>query len=178
MTREEKAQVIESLVEKFNNNPFFYIADASGLTVGQINDFRRLCFKEGVEYKVVKNTLIKKALEQMEADFTELDVALKGFSGIIFSPESNNAPAKVIKDFRSKLGKGAKKPLLKGASIDSDIFVGDEHLETLSNLKSKNELIGEVITLLQSPAKNVISALKSGGDTIGGIVKTLQDREA
>ncbi|MCX2745051.1 50S ribosomal protein L10 [Mangrovivirga sp. M17] len=178
MTREEKAQVIESLVEKFNNNPFFYIADASGLSVGQVNDFRRLCFKEGVEYKVVKNTLIKKALDQLDNDFSDLDVALKGFSGIIFSAESNNAPAKVIKAFRSKQGKQIKRPLLKGASIDSDIFIGDENLETLSNLKSKSELIGEVITLLQSPAKNVISALSSGSDKLGGIVKTLQDREA
>jgi len=174
MNREQKAQLIDELVDKFQNNNFFYIADASGLSVAQVDSFRESCFKNGVEYKVYKNTIIKKALEQIDGEFDEIYGVLKGFSGILFHPESGKAPAKVLKDFR----KNADKPLLKGASIDSDLFIGDEQLEALSKLKSKEELIGEVIGLLQSPAKNVISALKSGGNTIAGILKTLQEKEA
>jgi len=174
MNREGKAQLISELADKFQNNSFFYITDASGLTVPQIDKFRENCFKNGVEYKVYKNTIVKKALESVEGNFDELYEVLKGFSGILFHPESGKAPAKVLKDFRS----GAEKPVLKGASIDSDIFIGDENLDTLSKLKSKEELVGEVIGLLQSPAKNVISALNSGGGTLAGIIKTLSEKEA
>jgi len=174
MNREQKAILIDELVGKFESNNFFYIADASGLTVAQIDAFRESCFKGGVEYKVYKNTIIKKALEKVGGEFDELYTVLTGFSGILFHPESGKAPAKVLKDFRAE----NEKPLLKGASIDSDIFIGDEQLETLSKLKSKEELIGEVIGLLQSPAKNVISALQSGGDTLAGLLKTLQEKEA
>lgn len=173
MTRQEKSQIIDNLVEKFNNNSFFYLADASGLSVVQIDDFREKCYKAGLEYKVVKNTLIKKALEKVEGDFAGLDDALKGFTGIMFSPESNNAPAKLLKEFR----KNADKPLLKAAYIDSDIYLGDDQIGALSTLKSKNELIGEIIGLLQSPAKNVISALQSGGSTLSGLVTALSERE-
>ncbi|WP_421875717.1 50S ribosomal protein L10 [Marinoscillum sp.] len=175
MTREEKAQVIAGLTEKFQQNSHFYITDTSGLSVAQINTFREMCFNKGIEYKVVKNTLIKKALDGLEADFSALDDVLKGFSGIMFVQENANVPAKVIKDFKKQ--DADQRPKFKAASIDTDIFIGEDQLDALSNLKSKNELIGEVITLLQSPAKNVISALQSGGDTLAGLVKTLQERE-
>lgn len=174
MTREEKAIIIDKLAEKFANNTHFYITDASGFTVAQVNNFRRMCFKNGVEYGVYKNTLIRKALEKQEgSDFSQLFDALHGFSGVIFSKEVGNTPAKVIREFRVKM---EGKPVLKGASIDSSIYLGDENLNMLSELKSKNELIGEVIGLLQSPAKNVISALLSGKHTVAGLVKALEER--
>jgi len=174
MTREEKSQIIEELADKFANHAHFYITDAGGFTVAQINNFRRLCFKNGVEYRVYKNTLIRKALEKQEGtDFSPLFNTLHGFSGVIFSKESGNVPAKVIQEFRVKM---AGKPVLKGASVSSDLFVGDENLKMLAELKSKNELIGDIIGLLQSPAKNVISALQSGKHTIAGLVKTLESR--
>ncbi len=174
MTREEKANIIEELSEKFNQNDHFYITDASGLTVEQINAFRRLCFHAGVEYGVYKNTLIRKALEKNGSGDEDLFKVLHGFSGVIFSKEAGNAPAKVIRDYRKKGAEG--KPLLKAASIDSALFIGEENLNTLSELKSKNELIGEIISLLQSPAKNVVSALLSGKNTLAGLVKTLEER--
>jgi large subunit ribosomal protein L10 len=174
MTREEKAQIIEELADKFANHAHFYITDAGGFTVAQINNFRRLCYKNGVEYRVYKNTLIQKALEKQEGtDFSPLFKTLHGFSGVIFSKEVGNTPAKVIQEFRVKM---AGKPVLKGASVSSDLFVGDENLKMLAELKSKNELIGDIIGLLQSPAKNVISALQSGKHTIAGLVKTLESR--
>lgn len=177
MTREEKAVVIEDLVQKFSDNSHFYITDASGMSVADTNALRRLCFEKGIEYKVFKNTLIQKALERMEADYTPFNEAvLKGFSGIMFSVENANAPAKLIKEFRKKSGK-KETPVLKGASIDTDLFIGDDTLETLSSLKSKVELIGEVIGLLQSPAKNVISGLQGAGGKLAGILKTLSERE-
>lgn len=176
MTREDKKIIIDELVQKFQDNKNFYVTDASGLTVAEINDFRRMCFEAGIEYGVYKNTLIQKALEQLDADYTEFcDAVLKGFSGVLFTKEVANAPAKVLKDYR-KSGSGDK-PMLKGASIDTDLFIGDEHLKMLAELKSKNELIGEIISLLQSPAKNVISALQSGEHTLAGLVKTLSERE-
>lgn len=175
MTREEKAKIIEELSGKFADHPHFYITDASGFTVAQVNNFRRLCFKSGIEYKVYKNTLIQKALERQEGtDFSPLFGTLQGFSGVMFSKESGNLPAKVIKEFRVKL---AGKPLLKAASINSDLYIGDENLIMLSELKSKNELIADVIALLQSPAKNVISALLSAKNTLAGLVKALEERE-
>jgi large subunit ribosomal protein L10 len=174
MTREEKAQIIDRLSDKFANHAHFYITDASGLTVEQVNTFRKLCYKNGVEYGVYKNTMIRKALEkQKNADFSPIFKALHGFSGVIFSKEVGNTPAKVIKEYRTKM---EGKPLLKAASIGADFFIGEEHLKTLSELKSKNELIGEVISLLQSPAKNVISALLSGQHKVAGIVKALEER--
>jgi len=177
MTREEKAAIIEELTQKFTTNPFFYITDTSDLTVAEVNNLRRMCFERGVEYRVIKNTLIKKALENVKGDYTPLhDTALKGFSGVFFSAEDGKTPAKIIKEFRGKV-KGNEKPILKGASIDSDLFIGNDNLDILINLKSKSELIGEIIGLLQSPAKNVLSALQSGGSKIAGIVKTLSERE-
>ncbi len=175
MTREEKSNVIEELAEKLANTNFFYLTDASGFTVAEVNAFRRLCFEKGVEYRVVKNTLIRKALEKQEKDFTEMDSALAGFSGILFSPRSGNLPAKIIKQFHRT--DKAQRPKLKAASIDSDLFIGEEHLNALSEIKSKDELIGEIIGLLQSPTTNVISALLSGKNKLSGIIKTLSERE-
>lgn len=174
MTRQEKAQIIDELKDKFSKNAHYYITDASGLSVAQINNFRRLCFTKGVEYRVFKNTLIKKALDELNTDHSLIDNQLKGFSGVIFSEEAANVPAKVITEYRSK--QKMTKPLLKAASIDSDFIIGEENLKMLSELKSKNELIGEVVGLLQSPAKNVVSALLSGKNTIGGLVKALSER--
>ncbi|HNP18163.1 MAG TPA: 50S ribosomal protein L10 [Fulvivirga sp.] len=174
MTRQEKATIIEELKDKFSKNAHYYITDASGLSVAEVNNFRRLCFSKGVEYRVFKNTLIKKAMDELNTDHSLIDNQLKGFSGIIFSEEAANAPAKVITEYRKK--QSMTKPLLKAAYIDSDFFIGEENLKMLSELKSKNELIGEVIGLLQSPAKNVVSALLSGKNTIGGLVKALSER--
>lgn len=175
MTRQEKAKIIDSLAEKFAENAHFYIADASGLSVAKVNAFRKVCFDKGVEYGVYKNTLIKKALEKAEKEYSEFEEALRGFSGVIFSKEVANAPAKAITEYRKK--QRAEKPLLKAAFIESDIFLGEENLKMLSELKSKQELIGEVISLLQSPAKNVVSALQSGKNTLAGLVKTLAEKE-
>ncbi len=176
MTKQEKTKVISYLTEKFTENSNFYFADASGLTVAEINSFRRICYDKGVEYNVFKNTLIKKSLESLNTDYSSFDESvLKGFTGIIFSKESGNLPAKVIKEFRKS--SGGEKPIFKGASIDTDLFIGNEHLDALSKLKSKFELIGDVIMLLQSPAKNVISALQSGQNNLSGILKTLSERK-
>jgi len=176
MTKQEKTKVIGELAEKLRDNSNFYFADASGLSVAKINDFRRLCFEKGVEYGVYKNTLIRKALETLDTDYSSFDDnVLKGFTGIIFSKESGNLPAKVIKEFR-KAG-GGEKPIFKGASIDTDLFIGNDQLDALSTLKSKFELIADVIMLLQSPAKNVISSLQSGQNKLSGILKTLSERE-
>lgn len=177
MTREEKGAIIEELSAKLANTTYFYITDASGLTVAQINAFRKMCYDKGIEYKVVKNTLISKALEKLNADYSSWDnTVLKGASGIMFTNESGKLPATLIKEFRSK-DKGTK-PVFKGASIDSDLFAGDNNLDLLSTLKSKNELVGEIIGLLQSPAKNVIGALQGGGNKLGGILKTLSERQS
>ena len=176
MTKQEKTQVISNLADKFTKNSNFYFADASGLTVAEINGFRRICYEKGVEYNVYKNSLIKKALETLDTDYSSFDdTVLKGFTGIIFSEESGNLPAKVIKEYRKS--DGGEKPIFKGASINTELFIGNEHLDALSKLKSKIELIGDVIMLLQSPAKNVVSALQSGQGKLAGILKTLSDRE-
>ena len=176
MNREEKAVVIDELVQKFSDNANFYITDASGMSVAQTNALRRLCFEKGIEYRVFKNTLIQKALERMDTDYASFDESvLRGFSGIMFSGENANTPAKLIKEFRKK--SGGESPMLKGASIDTDLFIGEENLDMLSKLKSKAELIGEVITLLQSPAKNVISGLQGAGGKLAGILQTLSERE-
>lgn len=174
MTREEKAQVIASLTEKFQANQHFYITDTSGLTVAEINKFREMCFKSGIEYRVAKNTLIKKALDGLEGDYSELYETLKGVSGVMFSEENGSAPAKLIEKYKKEDKKD--RPKFKAASIDTDIFIGEDQLKALAGLKSKQELIGDIIALLQSPAKNVISALQSGEHKLAGIVKTLSER--
>lgn len=176
MTKEEKGALIEELAEKLKNTGNFYIADTGGLSVKQINEFRELCFKRGIEYRVVKNTLIRKALEKLDTDYTPFDTILKGTSGVMFSPEVSNAPAKLIQEYRKK-DKNLTKPAFKAASINTDLFVGEDQLDVLSSLKSKEELVGEVIGLLQSPAKNVISALQSGKHILAGVLKTLSEKE-
>jgi LSU ribosomal protein L10P len=172
MTREEKSQVIENLTAQLSENPIIYLADISGLDAGNTSNLRRACFKAGVKLAVVKNTLLSKAMDASDKEFGELSGTLTGNTSIMFS-ETGNAPAKVIKEFRKK----SDRPVLKGAFIEEAIYVGDDQLDNLVNIKSKEELIGDIIGLLQSPAKNVISALKSGGGTIAGIVKTLSERE-
>ncbi len=172
MTREEKSEVIKDLTAQLTENQTIYLADISGLDAGSTSDLRRACFKAGVKLAVVKNTLLKKAMDSTEKDFGELPEVLKGNTSLMIS-ETSNAPAKVIKAFR----KNSEKPILKGAFIEEAIYIGDDQLNTLTEIKSKEELIGDIIGLLQSPAKNVISALKSSGGTIAGIVKTLSEKE-
>jgi len=172
MTREEKSQVIENLTAQLTENPIIYLADISGLNAASTTNLRRACFKAGIKLAVVKNTLLAKAMESSDKDFGELLGTLKGNTSLMFAV-TGNAPAIVIKEFRKK----SDKPVLKGAFIEESVYVGDDQLENLINIKSKEQLIGEIIGLLQSPAKNVISALKSGGNTIAGLVKTLSERE-
>ena len=171
MNKQEKNQMIEVLDGMLNDNNNFYLADISGLTAEENSALRRLCFKRDVSLQVVKNTLLKKALEKNNADFSELYDVLVGNTSIM-QAEAGNAPAKVIKEFRKK----NDKPLLKAAHIEESLYIGDENLSALADLKSKDELIGDIITLLQSPAKNVISSLQSGGNKLSGIVKALEDR--
>ncbi|MFN4762777.1 50S ribosomal protein L10 [Gillisia sp. Q332] len=172
MTREEKSLVIEDLTAQLSNNSIIYLADISGLNALSTSNLRRACFKANVKLAVVKNTLLAKAMEASDKEFGELPDVLKGNTSIMMS-EVGNAPAKIIKEFRKK----SDKPLLKGAFIAEAIYVGDDYLDTLVNIKSKEELVGEIIGLLQSPAKNVISALKSSGGKLAGILKTLSEKE-
>ncbi len=172
MKKEEKNQLIDSLVEKLKGANSFYLADTSNLNADVTSKLRRLCFKRNVELNVVKNTLLKKALERSGIEgLDDLYSILKGSTSIMFS-EVNNEPAKLIQEFR----RTAPKPILKGAYVEESVYIGDNQLDALINIKSKNELIGELIGLLQSPARNVISALQSGGNTIAGLVKTLSDK--
>ena len=171
MTREEKSQVIEALTTKLTEGNIIYLADISGLNALDTSNLRRACFKANIKLAVVKNTLLEKAMEKSDKDFGELPSTLKGNTSLMFA-ETGNAPAKLIKEFRKK----SKKPLLKGAYVEEAIYIGDDQLDTLVNIKSKEELIGDVITLLQSPAKNVISALQSGGGKLSGILKTLSEK--
>ena len=172
MTREEKSRVIDDLTGKLTENNIIYLADISGLNAMQTSNLRRACFKANVNLAVVKNTLLAKAMEKADKDFGDLPETLKGNTSLMIS-DTGNAPAKVIKEFR----KGADKPILKGAYVEEAVYVGDDQLESLVNIKSKEELIGDIIGLLQSPAKNVISALQSGGGTLHGILKTLGEKE-
>ncbi|WP_034921428.1 50S ribosomal protein L10 [Gillisia sp. CAL575] len=172
MTREEKSLVIEDLTAQLTNNSIIYLADISGLNALSTTSLRRACYKANVQLAVVKNTLLAKAMEASDKDFGDLPTVLKGNTSIMLS-ETGNAPAKVIKEFRKK----TQIPLLKGAFIAEAIYVGDDYLETLVNIKSKEEVIGDIIGLLQSPAKNVISALKSSGGKLAGILKTLSEKE-
>ena len=173
MTREEKSKVIENLTAQLTENPIIYLADISTLNANSTSNLRRACFKAGVKLEVVKNTLLAKAMEISDKDFGDLSDTLVGNTSIMFS-ETGNAPAKVIKEFRKK----SDRPLLKGAYVEESVYEGDDQLDNLVNIKSKEELLGDIIGLLQSPAKNVISALKSGGNTIAGIVKTLSEKES
>jgi large subunit ribosomal protein L10 len=172
MTREEKANVIQDLTTQLSDNTTIYLADISGLNASTTSDLRRACFKANVKLSVVKNTLLAKAMEASDKEFGELPEVLKGNTSLMFS-ETGNGPAKLIKNFRKK----SERPLLKGAFIEEAIFIGDDKLDTLVSIKSKEEIIGDIIGLLQSPAKNVISGLKSGGGKLAGILKTLSEKE-
>jgi len=171
MTREEKSLVIKDLTSQLADNEIIYLADISGLDALTTSDLRRACFKANVKLAVVKNTLLAKAMENSDKDFGDLPTTLKGNTSILFS-DTGNAPAKVIKEFRKK----SDKPVLKGAYVEEAVYIGDDQLNALVSIKSKEELIGDIITLLQSPAKNVISALQSGGNKLSGIIKTLSEK--
>jgi large subunit ribosomal protein L10 len=171
MTKEEKSKVIEDLTAQLTGTGVVYVADISGLNATLTSDLRRACFKAGIQLEVVKNTLLEKAMESSSNNYGDLPTILKGNTSIMIS-DNGNAPAKIIKEFRKR----SDKPVLKGAYIHEAVFIGDNQLDALVNLKSKNEVIGEIIGLLQSPAKNVVSALKSGGGKIAGILKTLSEK--
>ncbi|MEZ4970087.1 MAG: 50S ribosomal protein L10 [Flavobacteriaceae bacterium] len=171
MTREEKLNVIQDLTAQLGENSTIYLADISGLNAETTSALRRACYKADIKLAVVKNTLLAKAMEASDKDFGELPTVLKGNTSLMFA-ETGNAPAKLIKTFRKK----ASMPLLKGAYIAEAIYVGDDQLDALESIKSKEEMVGEIIGLLQSPAKNVISGLKSGGGKLAGILKTLSER--
>lgn len=172
MNKDQKAQYIEDLAQDLSKANIFYLADTADLSVETINQLRRRCFQQGIELRTVKNTLLAKAMERVEGrNYENLAGVLSGPTSIMFS-EVGNAPAKLIKEFRKK----NDKPVLKGAYIDEAVFVGDNQLDALESLKSRDELIGDIIGLLQSPAKNVISGLTGGGQKIAGILKTLEER--
>lgn len=172
MTREEKNEIVKMLSQKLNENSIFYLADISELDAEKTTKLRRMAYKREISLNVVKNTLLKKALENAEGSYEEFYEILKGNTSIMFA-EVGNAPAKLIKEFR----KNNEKPLLKGAYVAEAIFIGDDKMNMLAELKSKEEVIADIIVLLQSPTKNVISALKSSGGKIAGIIKTLSERE-
>ena len=173
MTKDEKRELVQDLTEQFRNNPNFYVVDVQGFSVEKNNQFRRKLFVENMRLKTVKNTLIVKSLEALgEGDYSELFGALKGSSSIIFVTGANNAPAKLIKEFR----KDDPLPAIKVAYIDQSTYVGDDNIDALIAIKSKTDLIGEVIGMLQSPAKNVIGALQSPANNLAGILKTLEER--
>ena len=172
MTKEQKEKYVDELAADLANNNVIYLADTSELTVETINNLRRRCFNSNIKMRVVKNALLAKAMDRVEdKNFGELNTVLKGATSIMFS-EVGNAPAKLIEDFRKK----NDKPILKGAYIEEAIFIGDNQLKALVEIKSKEELLGEIIGLLQSPAKNVVSGLKGAGGKIAGILKTLEER--
>ena len=173
MTRDEKLQVIENLAQSINEAKHFYLTDISTLNAEQTSNLRRKCFEKDIKLIVVKNTLLKKALEKSEGGNDELFDILKDSTSIMFA-ETGNAPAKLIKEFRKTMDR----PLLKAAFVEESFYIGDNQLDVLSNLKSKEELIGDIILILQSPAKNVVSALQSQGTNLAGILKTLSEKES
>ena len=172
MNKKEKNKLIDILNKMLEENKNFYLADISGLTAEQSSSLRRMCFKQDVSIKVVKNTLLKKALDKNSTNFDILDDVLKGNTSLMFS-DNPKAPAKIISDFRKK----AEKPILKAAHIEEEFYIGDNNLSILEKLKTKNELIADIIMILQSPAKNVISSLQSSSSILSGIVKTLSEKK-
>lgn len=171
MRKEDKQILIDSMLSELQACPNFYLADVSDLNAEKTSQLRRQCFNSGVKMIVVKNALFQKAMQRMEKDYDSLYDVLKGSTAVMFS-ETGNAPAKLIKNFR----KTSDRPILKGAYIEECCYVGDDMLDALCNLKSKNDLIADVIALLQSPMKNVISGLQSGGHKLSGILETLSER--
>ncbi len=172
MKREDKAHIIEQLAQKLSETPHFYLTDISELDAEATSKLRKKCFEKEIELVVVKNTLLKQAMESAEVDYSELYEVLKGSTSIMFT-ETGNVPGKLIKELR----KSADKPILKAAFVEEATYIGDDQIDALASIKSKNELIADVVALLQSPAKNVISALSSGGQTLSGLVKALSEKE-
>ena len=172
MKREEKNAIIEDLAKKISERNHFYLADISELNAEDTSNLRRMCFKKEVELVVVKNTLLKKALEKSEANYEELYDTLVGATSIMFT-DTGNAPGKLIQEFRKK----HEKPILKSAYVEESIYIGDDQLDQLANIKSKDELIADVVALLQSPMNNVLSQLQSGANTIHGVLQTLSEKE-
>ena len=171
MTREEKSLEIKEILEVLKSNQNIYLTDISGLNALETSNLRRMCFKAGVKLSVVKNTLLEKAMNDSDKDFGSLMDTLKGNTSVMIA-EVSSAPAKLIKNFRKK----SDKPILKGAMIEEDIYIGDDQVEMLFAIKSKEELVGDIILLLQSPAKNVISALTSSSGKLSGILQTLTNK--
>ncbi len=171
MRKEDKQQLIDSIAQLLTDNNNFYLTDISSLNAEDTSNLRRLCFKNGIHMRVVKNTLLRKAMEKVDRGYDELYDTLKGNTSIMFA-EAGNVPAKMIKDFRKK----KDRPILKSAFIEETVYIGDENLDFLVSIKSKNELIADLVALLQSPAKNVVSALQSGSNTLTGVLKTLSER--
>ncbi len=172
MNREQKNIAIDELVENLKEFQYVYVTDSSNLSANDNNSLRKLLHKNGVKMQVIKNTFVHKALERGEFEWGELKDTLKGTTALLFA-SNPKAPAIAIQEFRKK----SDRPLLKGAYIDSDVFIGDDQLGSLVDLKTREELVGEIIGLLRSPATNVISALKSSGNTIAGLLKTLAEKE-
>lgn len=172
MKREEKDAIINDLYSRISNTKHFYLADISGLNASDTSELRRICFDKGIGLLVVKNTLLRKALEKFELDFSPLYDILKDSTSILFS-ETGNLPAKMIKEFR----KNNEKPLLKGAYVEESFYIGDHQLDVLVAIKSKDELLGDLLSLLQSPVKNLLSALSSQGSKMAGALKTLSEKE-
>lgn len=172
MTREEKKEIIDSLTEQINNTPHFYLTDISNLNAVDTSNIRRKCFNEKIKLVVVKKTLLTKAIENSNKNIEEIKNSLKNSTSIMFC-ETANVPAKLIQEFRKK----SDKPVLKAAYVEESVYIGDNQLSLLVNIKSKNELIADIIALLQSPMKTVVSQLQSGKHIIGGLVKTLSERE-
>ena len=172
MRREEKEVIISDLAGRLNDTKHFYLTDISSLNAEQTSDLRRKCFEKEIGLLVVKNTLLRQAMEKSEGDFNDLYDVLKDSTSIMFC-ETGNVPAKLIKEFRKTL----EKPVLKAAFVEESIYVGDDQLEALSNIKSKDELLGDLLALLQSPATNLVSALASSGSQMAGALKTLSEKE-
>jgi large subunit ribosomal protein L10 len=172
MRREEKNAIIESLAEKLKEYSHFYLTDTAQLNAADTSALRRKCFENDIKLIVVKNTLLKRALEMSEGKFEELYPVLKGTTSIMFT-QSGNGPAKLIKAFRKK----HDKPVLKGAYVQESVFIGDNMLDALVSVKTKQELIGDLILLLQSPVRNVVSSLQSGGNKLHGVLETLSKKE-
>jgi len=171
MKREEKDIIVNNLVDHLKESPHFYLTDASELNAEATSLLRRKCFESDIKMVVVKNTLLKRALEQVETEVDELYDVLKGSTAVMFT-DTGNAPAKIIKDFRKKF----EKPLIKAAYVEESIYIGDDQLDNLVNIKSKEELLGDLIGLLQSPVKTVMSQLQSGANTLTGVLETLSNK--
>jgi large subunit ribosomal protein L10 len=170
--REEKEQIVNDLIEDIKNTTHFYLADISGLNAQETTELRRKCFENDLKLTVVKNTLMKRALDAVDFESEELEQVLEGPTSLILT-EKGNAPAKLIQDFRKK----KDKPLLKGAFVEESIYIGDDKLDDLAKIKSKEELLGDLMLQLQSPMNDVISSLKSGSHILAGVVKTLSEKE-